>query len=62
MVRRATEHLQLERALADLFSYTGTAWAEIRSEDPSAEFFAHASVVDERTGDPTYIPAVAIDP
>ena len=57
----ANGFVQLERVIAEEFGHTGTAWAEVRSEDPTAAFFAHASVVDENTGDPTYIPALAID-
>jgi hypothetical protein len=49
---------QLERVLGGAFGYTGEAWAEISCSDPSS-FFAHASVVDESTGDPTYIPGAA---
>jgi hypothetical protein len=52
---------QLERVLGEGFGYTGEAWAEISCDDPSS-FFAHASVVDGATGDPTYIPAVAALP
>ncbi len=51
--------IQVERALSDVIGFTGTAWAEVRSESPSAEYFAHASVVDEATGDPIYIPAMS---
>jgi len=56
--------VQLERVLGDLgggLSFTGEAWAEV-SCSGATSFFAHASVVDENTGDPTYIPAVTIDP
>jgi hypothetical protein len=49
--------VQLERVLSDGFGFVGTAWAEVGSDDPAAAFFAHASVVDEATGDPIYIPA-----
>ncbi len=48
---------QLERVLSGTIGFTGEAWAEVRSDDPAASFLAHASVVDELTGDPTYIPA-----
>jgi hypothetical protein len=48
--------IQLERVLGGDIGFTGEAWAEISCSDPSS-FFAHASVVDESTGDPTYIPA-----
>jgi hypothetical protein len=50
---------QLERVLGGAFGYTGEAWAEISCSDPSS-IFAHASVVDESTGDPTYIPAAVV--
>ncbi len=50
--------VQVERALANVIGFTGTAWAEVTGNDPNAAFFAHASVVDETTGDPTYIPAL----
>jgi hypothetical protein len=53
--------VQLERVLGGDFGHTGEAWAEIACSDPSS-VFAHASVVDERTGDPTYIPAVVVGP
>jgi len=56
--------VQLERVLGDLgggSSFTGEAWAEV-SCTGATSFFAHASVVDENTGDPTYIPAVAVGP
>ena len=53
--------IQLERVLGGDFGHTGEAWAEVSCSDPSS-FFAHASVVDESTGDPTYIPAVSIEP
>ena len=52
--------MQVERVLGD-FDFIGEAWAEVSCSDPSS-VFAHASVVDENTGDPTYIPAVAIQP
>jgi len=52
--------VQLERALAEEFGFIGTAWAEVRNDDPRARYFAHASVVDETTGDPTYIPAMLV--
>ena len=50
--------IQVERALSEVVGFTGTAWAEVRSEGPYARYFAHASVVDEATGDPTYIPGM----
>ncbi|MEE4272369.1 MAG: choice-of-anchor D domain-containing protein [Thermoanaerobaculales bacterium] len=53
--------VQVERILADEIGHIGEAWAEIRSDDPNAAFFAHASVVDETTGDPTFIPAAAAE-
>jgi len=51
---------QIERVLGGEFDYTGEAWAEVSCPAPSS-FFAHASVVDELTGDPTYIPALVVD-
>jgi len=62
VVLPADGFVQLERALAGGFGHAGSAWAEVRSENSAAAYFAHASVVDERTGDPTYIPAVSIEP
>jgi aminopeptidase N len=56
----AAGFVQVERALGDGLGFTGTAWATVRCDDPAA-FFAHASVVDGATGDPTYVGAVALD-
>jgi len=53
--------VQLERVLGAGLGYTGEAWAEVSCSDPST-VFAHASVIDETTGDPTYIPAVESSP
>ncbi len=39
----------------------GTVLARVASEDPGARFLAYASVVDNHTGDPTYVPA-QLDP
>lgn len=50
--------VQLDRVLTASFSYTGRAWATLSSDDPAAAFSAYASVVDEGTGDPVFIPAV----
>ena len=52
--------VQLDRVLSR-FGFTGRAWAPVSSDDPSARFTAYASVVDEGTGDPVYIPAVGVD-
>jgi Peptidase family M1 domain/Peptidase M1 N-terminal domain/HYDIN/CFA65/VesB-like, Ig-like domain len=52
---------QLERVLGGDVNHTGEAWAEVSCSDPSS-IFAHASVVDESTGDPTYIPGVIANP
>ena len=52
--------VQLERVLGDGFGYTGDAWAEIACDPATPSIFGHASVVDGATGDPTYIPAVAV--
>ena len=52
--------VQVERALSGVIGFTGTAWAEVTSDDPSSAYIAHASVVDEATGDPTYIPAIPV--
>ncbi len=51
--------VQLERVLGEGLSYAGEAWAEISCTSATA-FFAHASVVDESTGDPTYIPGAVV--
>jgi len=56
----AHSFVQIERVLSDEFSYVGEAWAEIDTDDISALYFAHASVVDGDTGDSTYIPAVFV--
>ena len=48
--------VQVERALSVVAGFIGTAWAEVTGVEPHARYFAHASVVDEATGDPTYIP------
>jgi hypothetical protein len=53
--------VQIERALAGELGYIGDAWAEVSCSHPSAAFFAHASVIDEITGDPTTIPAIVIN-
>ena len=53
--------VQLDRVLTASFGYTGRAWATLRSDDPAAAFAAYASVVDEGTGDPVFIPAVGVD-
>jgi len=50
--------VQLERVLADEIGFSGTAWAAVECEGAGTAVFAHASVVDEATGDPTTIPAV----
>jgi hypothetical protein len=52
--------VQLDRVLTASFGYTGRAWATLTSDDPTAAFAAYASVVDEGTGDPIFIPAVRI--
>jgi len=56
----AHQFVQLERALADGIGFSGTSWATIECAGPGAATFAHASVVDETTGDPTYIPAFEV--
>ena len=46
--------LQVNRILGDL-SFTGAAWAEVSSDDAGASFLTYASVVDEASGDPSFI-------
>jgi hypothetical protein len=53
--------VQVERLLAGELGFTGEAWAEVRCATAGAAFFAHASVVDETTGDPIYVPGVVVD-
>ncbi|TFG40192.1 MAG: choice-of-anchor D domain-containing protein, partial [Candidatus Aminicenantes bacterium] len=56
----AAGFVQLERVLAGQAGFVGTAWATVECTGDGTAFFAHASVVDETTGDPTYIPAVEL--
>ena len=56
----ALSFVQIEKILADGLGFVGEAWAEISSQDAGASFFAHASVVDGSTGDPTYISATVV--
>ncbi len=53
--------LQIERILGDGFHLAGEAWIEIACPGVTTSIFVHASVVDDGTGDPTYIPAVPVD-
>ena len=50
--------VQVPRLLEQQVGHTGTAWATLASDDSGASFLAHASVVDDASGDPIYIPAV----
>lgn len=52
--------VQLDRVLSSRFGYAGRAWALVWSDDPDARYTAYASVVDEGTGDPVYVPAVEV--
>jgi hypothetical protein len=56
----AKSFVQVGRLLRRRLGIDGWAWATISSADPEALFTAHASVVDGTTGDPAFIPAVAI--
>lgn len=50
--------VQLVEVLERTFHFEGSAWAEIQSEDTEAVYAAHASVVDDSTGDPSFILAL----
>jgi len=52
--------VQVGRLLQDQLGIYGWAWATLSSTDPEAAYTAHASVVDGTTGDPAFIPAVAM--
>jgi len=52
--------VQLDRVLSSRFGFAGRAWALVSSDDPDARYTAYASVVDEGTGDPVYVPAVEV--
>ena len=54
----AMTFVQVTRLLERELGFTGPAWATVHCDDPGAAFLAHASVVDNQSGDPIYIPAV----
>ena len=54
----AKTFVQVPRLLARELGFNGSAWAEVYTDDPDALYIAHASVVNEQSGDPVYIPAV----
>ena len=56
----ARSFVQVGRLLRDQLGIDGWAWATLSSTDPEAAYTAHASVVDGTTGDPAFIPAVAM--
>jgi hypothetical protein len=56
----ARSFVQVGRLLRNEFGIDGWAWATLSSDDPEALYAAHASVVDGTTGDPSFIPGVAI--
>jgi hypothetical protein len=56
----ARSFVQVGRLLRDRVGIDGWAWATLSSDDPEALFAAHASVVDGTTGDPAFIPGIAM--
>nr|MCU0306003.1 choice-of-anchor D domain-containing protein [Thermoanaerobaculales bacterium] len=56
----ANGFVQVERLLDGELGFVGEAWAEVRCPTAGAAFFAHASVVDETTGDPIYVPGLVL--
>jgi hypothetical protein len=52
--------VQLDRVLADQLGYTGPAFATLTTTDEAASYAAYVSVVDGGTGDPAFIPGVAV--
>lgn len=60
VVLPAQAFVQIERLLTDELGHTGDAWAEVSCGDDRAVYFAHASVVDGQTGDPTFIPGTVL--
>ncbi len=56
----ARSFVQVGRLLRNRLGIDGWAWATLSSDDSEALFTAHASVVDGTTGDPAFIPAVAM--
>jgi hypothetical protein len=56
----ARSFVQVGRLLRDRLGIDGWAWATLSSADAEALYAAHASVVDGTTGDPAFIPAVAM--